>query len=94
MKSFAAQLAHFLRTDTSRQNLRTLARLLGVLAVIVAVYSFVFHLLMLREGREHSWVTGIYWTLTTMSTLGFGDITFSSDLGRVYSICVLLTGTV
>jgi Trk K+ transport system NAD-binding subunit len=27
-----------------------------------------------------------------MSTLGFGDITFESDLGRVFSIVVLLTG--
>ena len=94
MISLAAQLSHFLRKDTSRQNLRTLARLLVVLAFIVVVYSFVFHLLMLREGREHSWFTGIYWTLTTMTILGFGDITFSSDLGRVFSICVLLTGTI
>ena len=94
VKSFAAQIAHFLRKDTSRQNLRTLARLLLVLAVIVLVYSVVFHLLMLREGREHSWFTGIYWTLTTMTTLGFGDITFNSDLGRVFSVCVLLTGTI
>jgi voltage-gated potassium channel Kch len=29
-----------------------------------------------------------------MSTLGFGDITFHSDLGRVFSMGVLLTGTV
>jgi Trk K+ transport system NAD-binding subunit len=49
---------------------------------------------MVREGREFSWFTGIYWTLTVMSTLGFGDITFDSDLGRVFSMGVLLTGTV
>jgi len=29
-----------------------------------------------------------------MSTLGFGDITFSSDLGRIFSLIVLLTGIV
>jgi transaldolase / glucose-6-phosphate isomerase len=37
-----------------------------------------------REGREHSWITGVYWTLTVMSTLGFGDITFETDLGRLF----------
>lgn len=46
------------------------------------------------EGQDHSLVTGIYWTLTVMSTLGFGDITFESDMGRIFSIVVLLTGIV
>ena len=72
MKSLAAQLAHFLRKDTSRKNLRALARLLAAMVVIVIVYSVIFHLLMLREGRQFTWFTGIYWTLTVMSTLGFG----------------------
>ncbi|MBW2282947.1 MAG: two pore domain potassium channel family protein, partial [Deltaproteobacteria bacterium] len=93
MKALAAQLVHFLRKETSRKNLRTLARLLLVLAAIVVVYSVIFHVLMMREGRQFSWFTGIYWTLTVMSTLGFGDITFHSDLGRVFSMGVLLTGT-
>jgi hypothetical protein len=39
-------------------------------------------------------VTGFYWTLTVMSTLGFGDITFASDLGRFFSIVVLLSGII
>jgi voltage-gated potassium channel len=46
------------------------------------------------EGVEHSWVTGFYWVLTVMSTLGFGDITFQSDVGRLFSIVVLVTGIV
>jgi hypothetical protein len=51
-------------------------------------------MLMLYEGRQYSWVTGFYWTLTTMSTLGFGDITFHSDAGRLFSVVVLLSGIV
>ncbi len=47
---------------------------------------------MEREGQQHSWVTGFYWTLVTMSTLGFGDITFTSDLGRFFSMVVLGSG--
>jgi Trk K+ transport system NAD-binding subunit len=55
----------------------------------------VFHLIMLHaEGQTHSWVAGIYWTLTVMTTLGFGDITFHSDIGRAFSIVVLLSGIV
>ncbi|MFW5862969.1 MAG: potassium channel family protein, partial [Spirochaetota bacterium] len=57
-------------------------------------YSIVFHYIMASEGQEHSWITGFYWTLTVMSTLGFGDITFTGDLGRIFSIVVLLSGVV
>ena len=46
------------------------------------------------EGRQESWLTGVYWTLTVMSTLGFGDITFHSDIGRVFSVFVLLSGII
>jgi len=74
------------------RNLRVVAWLLGVFAVMVAVYSTVFHVLMEHEGRDHSWATGVYWTMTTMSTLGFGDITFESDAGRLFSMVVLLSG--
>ena len=63
-------------------------------AAMIVAYSVVFHLLMLREGQEYSWVTGFYWTLTVMSTLGFGDITFQTDLGRLFSIVVLLSGLI
>jgi Trk K+ transport system NAD-binding subunit len=94
MKALAKQTIHFLGKETSRKNLRTLVRLLLVLAAIILVYSVIFHVLMLQEGRDFSWFTGVYWTLTVMSTLGFGDITFESDVGRVFSMVVLLTGTV
>jgi Trk K+ transport system NAD-binding subunit len=47
---------------------------------------------MLHEAKEYSWITGLYWTLTVMSTLGFGDITFVSDLGKAFSLVVLLSG--
>ena len=61
---------------------------------MVAVYSILFHFIMAAEGKDHTWLTGVYWTLTVMSTLGFGDITFQTDLGRVFSIVVLLSGMI
>ena len=71
-----------------------LVRLLLMLFVLVSIYSVVFHLLMMREDQEYTWFTGFYWTLTVMSTLGFGDITFHSDIGRLFSMVVLGTGMV
>ncbi len=92
MKSLIAVMSALLKTRASRYNLFALMKLVLVLLLLISVYSVIFHLLMEREGQHHSWVTGFYWTLTVMSTLGFGDITFESDAGRVFSIIVLVTG--
>ena len=93
-KTITPQMTYLVRGRTNKQNLRLLFKLLLVLSVIVTVFSILFHILMLRENQTFSWITGFYWTLTVMSTLGFGDITFHTDLGRLFSICVLLTGTI
>jgi Trk K+ transport system NAD-binding subunit len=91
-KVFPAQISALIRSGASRRNLQILMRLVLVLALMIAVYSVLFHILMEREGQYYSWITGLYWTLTVMTTLGFGDITFHTDLGRIFSIVVLTSG--
>ncbi len=92
MKFLPAQFAYFVETAAMRRNLRILVRFVVALVVLIVGYSLLFHVIMEAEGQTHSWITGFYWTLTVMSTLGFGDITFQSDLGRVFSTIVLLSG--
>ena len=94
MKFLSGHLGYALRDEQLRQNLRGLLRYLAFLAAVVALYSILFHFFMLREGEDHSWMTGVYWTLTVMSTLGFGDITFETDLGRAFSVVVLVSGII
>lgn len=95
MRALAPLLAFVLKDREVRQNLRAFAKYLLVIAGTVGLYSVCFRMLMLLvERREFSWTTSFYWTLTVMSTLGFGDITFHSDAGRAFSIVVLLTGLV
>jgi len=92
VKFVVSQLVYLLKQPFLRENLGKLIRLLVVLGTMIGGFSILFHVLMVREGQDHSWLTGVYWTLTVMSTLGFGDITFTSDLGRLFSIVVLLSG--
>ena len=95
MKFLASQLAFLMSDREQRANLRSLVKYLAFLAALISLYAVLFHLIKAQaEGEQHSWVTGFYWTLVVMSTLGFGDITFTSDLGRVFSIVVLLSGVV
>ncbi len=91
MKTVGVMLGS-LAAPLRRWNVRLVGWMVLAFVVLVVVYSAVFHGLMATEGRSYSWTTSVYWTLTVMSTLGFGDITFGSDLGRAFSILVLLTG--
>jgi Trk K+ transport system NAD-binding subunit len=94
MKSLGSVLSATQRQPDSPQNLRLVFIYLGFLVALITLYSVLFHWMMAFEGRSYSWLTGFYWTLVVMSTLGFGDITFQSDLGRAFSIVVLLSGIV
>jgi voltage-gated potassium channel len=92
VKFLTAQFASLRESGTSRRNLRLLFRFLLVLAGMVTSYGLLFHVLMAWEGQDHSWISGFYWVFVVMSTLGFGDITFQSDVGRVFSVIVLMSG--
>lgn len=83
---------YFLQSRETSKKIRALLKFILLLMVMIITFSVLFHFLMEYEGREFTWITGFYWTLTVMSTLGFGDITFTSDLGRIFSIIVLISG--
>lgn len=94
MKTVASHLASLANVGKVRRRAAPFVKYVLVLTAVILLYGWLFHVIMAWEGREHSWFTGIYWTLTVMSTLGFGDITFTSDLGRAFSTLVLLSGIV
>ncbi len=94
MKTLAAELAYFLRRR-ARQNLKVLILYCAFLATIILVYATLFRYLMWNlEGREFSFIAGVYWTITVMTTLGFGDITFHSDPGYLFAAVVTISGVI
>lgn len=94
MKFIASELAYFLR-GRARQNLRVLLLYIAFLTTLVFTYAFLFTVLMRElEGRDYSLIAGLYWTITAMTTLGYGDITFQSDPGFLFSVIVTLSGVI
>jgi Trk K+ transport system NAD-binding subunit len=94
MKSFTSHLTAIVGHVPGQRNLRLLVRFAALLVALIVIFTAAFHAIMLYEGRTYSWISGLYWTFTVMSTLGFGDITFQSDLGRLFSILVMVSGMI
>ena len=94
MKFIPAIVSSLVTSKIVKANINLLIKYLLMIIALVTLYSVVFHYLMDLEGQKHSWLTGFYWTMVVMSTLGFGDITFTSDIGRAFSILVLLSGVI
>ena len=94
MKFLPAIISTMSGSKIVKANINLLIKYLLLIIALITAYSIIFHYLMDLEGQKHSWVTGFYWTIVVMSTLGFGDITFTSDIGRVFSILVLLSGVI
>ena len=65
----------------------------GIL-LLVGFYSLIFIELMSLEGQYQNanLLTALYWVAVTITTLGYGDIVFHSQLGRFFSIFVALSG--
>lgn len=65
----------------------------GAFAIIL-VYMLLFLEIMILEGQTaHINVTdAIYWVVTTLTTVGYGDITMTSNIGKLYAVFVQLSG--
>ena len=67
-----------------------------VFFTVVLVMSVIFGSLMfLVEGPDHGFTSiprSIYWTIVTITTVGYGDITPQTPLGQVIATMAMLTG--
>ncbi|CAN5646399.1 potassium channel protein [soil metagenome] len=95
IKTLGAQLTVLLQERETRKDLAPFVKFLVFLLLVMLAFSGIFQFLMRTvEGQSHSWMSSFYWVLVTMSTLGFGDIVFHTDLGRGFSVLVLFSGVV
>ncbi len=77
------------------RNTRILVRLSVFATGMVVLYAIAFERLMeIVEGQSQTFLTGLYWTVSTMTTLGLGDVVFTTIVGRLFTVLVLGSGIV
>jgi voltage-gated potassium channel len=70
-------------------------KIMVFLSVVLMIVLIMGTLMYLVEGPEHGFSsipTSVYWAITTMTTVGFGDITPRTDLGRMIASLMMLLG--
>ncbi len=69
---------------------------IGVFLLAVVLFSIIIGSVMyMVEGAENGFTSipkSIYWAIVTMTTVGYGDITPTTDLGKFLATVVMLLG--
>lgn len=96
MKFFPFQIKFLIEKKSTRSNLKRFLFFVAILLAVILFFSLLFQMISRYEGHDppHNLIDALYWTLVTMATLGYGDIVLTSDLGRIFSSVVLVTGVI
>ena len=83
--------AHVLLAALRASRAKITVFLVAVLSIVVIMGSTMY----LVEGEEHGFTsipTSMYWAVVTMTTVGYGDITPTTVLGRTLSAMLMILG--
>ena len=61
--------------------------LLSLTITVVSVGTVVFHLL-----EKWSWIDSFYFTVITLATVGYGDLTPTTPVGKIVAVIFVISG--
>ena len=83
--------AEFL-TDALRTSRRKILVFLSSVVILVTVLGSIMYLVESSEDQFTSIPQSIYWAIVTLTTVGYGDITPVTTLGKFLSSIVMIMG--
>ncbi len=88
-----AKIAYFLWWLTSDCG-RSLKRWCLLIAIQALIFAWIYHLIGVDYGKYPTPLSPLYYSIVTLTTLGYGDVIPNSMLGQVVAICEVITGYV
>lgn len=62
-------------------------KIVGIALLFIAAGTVFYHFV------EHlRWIDSLYFTVVTLATVGYGDITPKTDLGKIFTIFYIIVG--
>jgi voltage-gated potassium channel len=83
-----------LRAESSffKRNEEVIQSVINLLVFVFVMTALVYVLQVERNPKITNYVDALYFTVTALTTTGFGDITLEGTSGRLLSIVILLVG--
>ncbi len=73
---------------------RSLKRWCFLIALQALFFAFIYHLIGVDYGKYPTPLSPLYYSVVTLTTLGYGDVIPNSMLGQIVAICEVITGYV
>ena len=87
MFAFAINMIRLLKAIARSWNVPNFRAGLG-LAVLILVSGTIFY----RSVEGWSWIDALYFSVTTISTVGFGDLAPRTDIGKLFTVVYIFVG--
>jgi voltage-gated potassium channel len=88
------QMLALLRTDSHffRRNEEVIIAVTNLAVFIFVMTAVVYETQKFRNEQIHNYADALYFTVTALTTTGFGDITLPGTVGRLISVVIMIFG--
>lgn len=88
------QLVARLRADSSffRRNQETIIAVINLIVFVFVMTGLVYETQHWRNPAIENYVDALYFTVTALTTTGFGDITLQGSVGRLIAVAIMIFG--
>ncbi|PAV11838.1 potassium channel protein [Methanosarcina spelaei] len=69
-------------------------KITAVFLFVIYVLTFEYLMIFENQSKNANLITAVYWATTTIATVGYGDVVFTSLPGRLFTIIVQIVGII
>lgn len=88
------QFLRRLRSDSSffRQNEEVIIAVTHMFVFVFIMTGIVYETQFRSNPNIRNYIDALYFTITSLTTTGYGDVTLPGALGRLISVCIMIAG--